>query len=191
MCNKFLIGLCFVVLCAAGCAPVLIGAGATGTYKVATDERSAGRLWDDSAITAKVKAALIQNSEVSAGKIDVDTVEGKVTLSGVVPSAGEAAEAVRVSQGIEGVRSVRNNLQIGSRTAGQTIDDQILANKIKAKLIAEPGVRSLNVDVDVYQGVVTLTGSVNNQTEKDKVLGIAAKTAGTRSVVDNLGVKNH
>jgi len=181
--------LSLLFLASAGCAPALIGAGATGTYKVATDERTTGKMWDDSTLTIKIKTALIENSEVSAGKIDVDTVEGRVTLSGVVPSTREATEAVRIARGVEGVRSVRNNLLIGSRTTGQAIDDQILGNKIKARLITEPGVRSFNIDVDVYKGVVTLTGAVSSQSEKEKITGIASKTEGIRRLIDNITVK--
>jgi hypothetical protein len=54
---KHYLTLCglFLTLMATGCATALIGAGATGGYKVATDERNADGMWDDSAITTKVK----------------------------------------------------------------------------------------------------------------------------------------
>ena len=87
--------LCGLILLVttAGCAPALVGAGAAGGYKVATDERGAGGVWDDATITTKVKNALGENPEVKARKIDVDTVEGAVILTGVVETEEEVQKA--------------------------------------------------------------------------------------------------
>jgi hyperosmotically inducible protein len=182
--------LCGVILLvtAAGCAPALVGAGAAGGYKVATDERGVGGVWDDATITAKVKNALGENPEVKARKIDVDTVEGAVILTGVVETEEEVRKAVEVAQGVPGVKEVKNNLQVGSRSWGQAFDDKVIGGKVKAKLIKEPGIRSLNIDVDVNKGVVTLTGMVGYQHQKDRVMEIARTTSGVIEVVDNIKV---
>jgi hyperosmotically inducible protein len=173
----------------AGCTPILIGTGATGAYKVSSDERTMGDMWNDPAITAKVKTELIKDTTIQGRKIDVDTVEGVVTLSGVVRTRAEADSAVRIASGVSGVIRVTDNLQIGSRSAGQLLDDSVLSNKIKAKFVGEAGIRSLNIDVDVYRGVVTLTGVVGSEVEKKKAIDIAKVTAGTVRVVDNMTVK--
>ncbi len=60
----------FFVFSGAGCAPAIIGAGAAGGYKVGTDARSVGQMWDDATITARVKAALLKDSRVKMHKID-------------------------------------------------------------------------------------------------------------------------
>jgi osmotically-inducible protein OsmY len=65
----------------------------------------------------------------------------------------------------------------------------VISNKIKAKLIAEPEVRSLNIDVDVYLGVVTLTGVVSSKYQKDRAIQISRSTDGTVKVIDNLKVQ--
>ncbi|MBN2284268.1 MAG: BON domain-containing protein [Deltaproteobacteria bacterium] len=172
-----------------GCAPVLIGTGATGAYKVSTDERTAGGIVDDAALSTEVKARLIDEPAVRARNIDVDVLEGIVTLTGMVETQEEATRAFQTAAAVPGVRSVKNDLQIGSRTAGQVIDDTILGNRIKAKLISEPGVRSLNIDVDVYGGVVSLSGIVAGADLKRKIIDIARETPGTRRVIDNIIVK--
>lgn len=184
-----------VILCAifalgtvAGCAPALVGAGATGGYKAATDERGIGRAWDDGTVTAKVKNALGKDPLVKARKIDVDTLEGIVILTGVVETEEEAQKAVEVAQGVPGVKEVKNNLQLGKKTWGQAFDDKVIGSKVKAKLIKEPGIRSLNIDVDVNKGVVTLTGVVGYQHQKDRVMEIARTTSGVIEVVDNIKV---
>jgi hyperosmotically inducible protein len=82
-----------------------------------------------------------------------------------------------------------NNLQIGQRTYGDIWDDNLISNKIKAKLVAEPEVRSLNIDVDVYLGVVTLTGVVGSKYQKDRAIELSRSTDGTVKVIDNLKVR--
>jgi hyperosmotically inducible protein len=182
--------LCGLILLAglAGCAPAVVGAGAAGGYKVATDERGVGRVWYDATITTKVKNALGESHEVRARKIDVDTVEGAVILTGIVETQEEARKAVDIAEGVPGVKEVKNNLQVGSRSLGEALDDKVIGSKVKAKLIKEPGIRSLNIDVDVNKGVVTLTGIVGYQHQKDRVMEIARTTSGVIEVVDNIKV---
>jgi hyperosmotically inducible periplasmic protein len=181
----------FALVCCllpAGCAPLLLGGGAAGGYKTATDERTIGSMVDDGVITSRVKTALTRDAEVKARQIDVDTLQGVVTLSGVVESEEVSQQATAIAGATEGVREVRNNLQVGTKSLGQSMDDKLIGSKIKARLVGEPGIRSLNIDVDVHNGVVTLTGIVDNAASKAKALEIAGAASGARRVVDNLRV---
>ena len=190
---KHYLTLCglFLTLMATGCAPALIGAGAAGGYKVATDERNADGMWDDSAITTKVKNKLLKDHITTAFQIDVDTLEGKVFLTGVVETEQESERAVEIAKNVPGAKKVTNNLQIGERTFGQSVDDTVTGSRIKAKLIVEPGIRSLNIDVDVYNGVVTLRGIVDSSDQRKTAIEIAQSTSGAVRIVDNIKVKNH
>lgn len=169
-----------------GCTPAVIGGGAAGGYAVVTDERSAGRQVDDATITTKITAEMVQDDTVKARDVDVNTVSGTVYLVGLVDSAKERERAEAIARSVAGVRGVVNQLELGSRSVGQALDDKNLGVKIKAKLISEPGIRSLNVDVDVYRGVVFLTGMVENGSQKEKVVDLARSTPGTARIVDNL-----
>lgn len=80
----------------------------------ASPDRTAGQVVDDAGITAKVKAALIAEKGVDGMKINVDTSEGKVTLSGKVPDQTQVEKATQVARGIEGVKTVENQLTVGS-----------------------------------------------------------------------------
>jgi len=188
--TKLLPAICVVLLtAAAGCAPALIGAGAAGGYKVGTDERTVGQIWDDSTITARVKAALIGDKRIKARKIDVDTLEQIVALTGMVGSEAEAEIAVSVARKVAYVKDVKNFLQVGGKSVGQSIDDKVIWSKIRGKLVREKGIRSLNIDVDVNKGVVTLTGAVVTADQKAKVMRIAQTTEGVVKVFDNVLVQ--
>lgn len=172
-----------------GCTAAMVGGGAAGGYAVGTDERPAGTMVDDAAITAKVKTELIGEKNVKARNIDVDTVAGVVVLSGYVDSQQEANRAGQLAKSVPGVVRVKNELRVGSRSMGQGLDDKVLGAKIKARLMEEPGVRSLNIDVDVYSGSANVTGTVPSQEQKKKILALIRSIDGVKGVVDNLQVR--
>ncbi len=184
-----LFGIVALFFFLAGCAPVVVGGAAVGGYKMGTDERTTNQMAEDANLSTAVKTRLADDSLGTAYRIDVDVVEGHVTLSGVVKSTEEANRAVRLAKTVQGVKGVRNNLQVGDRSFSDAMSDSWVSSKVKSALVAEPGVRSLNIDVDVYLGVVTLTGLVDSQTERTKALAVARRIEGVKRVVDNLKVR--
>ena len=161
--------------------------GCAGAQK--TGENPVGGVVDDSTITTRVNHEMLKDDIVKARQIDVDTIGGHVTLTGVVETREESARAVQIARNVPAVKSVTNNIQIGERKFGDIWTDNVISNKIKAKLIAEPEVRSLNIDVDVYLGVVTLSGIVSTKYQKDRAIHISRSTDGTIKVIDNLKVR--
>jgi hyperosmotically inducible protein len=80
--------------------------------RVSEADQSVGRVIDDSAITAQVKTKLIAESGFDANKIDVETRGGVVQLSGFVDSADARRRAGEVARTVDGVREVRNDLEL-------------------------------------------------------------------------------
>jgi len=78
--------------------------------------------------------------------------------------------------------------EAASKTA-DAIDDSALTAKVKAAILAEPGLKSLQINVDTKNAVVTLTGSVDSPPLKDRAKQVAASVSGVRDVVDNLVTK--
>jgi hyperosmotically inducible periplasmic protein len=74
---------------------------------------TAGAAVGDAALTAKVKTKFLADTSISGLKIDVDTKNDVVTLSGTVPSAAEKRRAVDVARATDGVKSVVDNLKVG------------------------------------------------------------------------------
>jgi len=179
-----------LAIISAGCAPVVVGGAATGAYKTGTDERTVGTMVDDSTISSKIKMNLISASDVQARRIDVDVLNGVVTLTGLVENAAEIKKAEEIALAVAGVKGVTNYLTVGSKTMGQALEDSLIVGKINSNLIVEPNMRSLNIDVDSNNGVVTLTGIIANAAQKSRALEIAKNTAGVVKVIDNLKVTN-
>ena len=73
---------------------------------------NAGRVVDDSVITGKVKAALVADPTTKAHQITVETFQGVVQLSGFVDSSEARSRATQVAQQVEGVKNVKNDLQL-------------------------------------------------------------------------------
>lgn len=73
-------------------------------------ERSGGEVIDDSAITTKVKSALLAEKDVNSFDIKVKTFDGVVQLSGFVDSEWQIDKAVQVASGVSGVQKVKNDL---------------------------------------------------------------------------------
>ena len=158
---------------------------------------------DDVGTTAKVKAKLAADSETSAIKIGVDTVNGVVNLSGVVPTEREKMKAEELARSTEGVVQVTNNITINPNSIGATnaeqkareaignvgekarevgTDTAILAS-IKARYLTE-GITGTNVDV--HDGVVTIKGEVENENKLSLAADIARNTEGVKNVINQL-----
>ena len=75
-------------------------------------QETAGAYVDDKAITAAVKAKLIEDKSTGGLSINVDTLNGTVALSGFAKSQNEKDQAGRIAAGTKGVREVRNNLVV-------------------------------------------------------------------------------
>ena len=67
---------------------------------------------DDAAITTAVKTKLLADSKVGGLKIDVDTTNGVVTLTGPVYSKAERAQALKLARGTHGVKRVVSKLKL-------------------------------------------------------------------------------
>ena len=73
--------------------------------------------------------------------------------------------------------------------AAAAIDDATITTKVKTAVLAEPGLKTLQIDVDTKNGVVTLAGTVDTPALKDRAQQVAQAVNGVKSVDNNLTVK--
>ena len=157
--------------------------------KVDSSMNKVGNFMDDSTITAKVKAALVDHESIKSTDISVKTDQKVVTLSGFVESQAQAEEAVKVAKGVEGVTSVSDKLHV--RDSKDTsvkgyAGDTAITSEVKAKLLADDIVPSRKVKVETTDGVVQLSGTVESQAQSDRAESIAKAIDGVKSVKNDL-----
>ena len=74
------------------------------------------------------------------------------------------------------------------KTVGETIDDTTITTRVKTAMLNDPAVGGLRIDVDTFKGVVTLSGRVKSQAERDQAIGLARTISGVVEVKDALQV---
>jgi osmotically-inducible protein OsmY len=74
------------------------------------------------------------------------------------------------------------------KTVGETIDDTTITTRVKTAMLNDPDVGGLRIDVDTYKGVVTLSGRVHSESERQQALQLARRTGGVVEVKDSLQV---
>ena len=165
----------------------------------------------DAWVHTKVGAKFMGSSTVAFRDIDTEVNNGVVSLTGTVGTEAEKQEAIRLARDTEGVRSVNaNNLRVGpagsSRNDGnmnrtERMDrtdaprdrtnntaerpDAWVHTKVAAKFVGSSTVTFRDIDTEVNNGVVSLTGMVATESEKQEAIRLARETEGVRSVNAN------
>ena len=148
-----------------------------------------GNFMDDSTITAKVKAALLDNESIKSTDISVKTDKKVVTLSGFVQSQAQAEAAVAAAKTVEGVASVSDKLHVRDSKESSIkgyAGDTATTSEVKARLLADDIVPSRNVKVETTDGVVQLSGTVESQAQSERAESVAKAVEGVKSVKNDL-----
>lgn len=153
--------------------------------------RTAGVVMDDAAITASIKTRLTLEKDTKARQINVETQKGIVQLNGFVDSSEARSAAEKIAAGTDGVKQVRNNLEVRSadRAADVVVDDAMLTGKVEAALVADKRTSAMRVDIESHDGEVQLSGFAKSQAEKDAAVDVARAVAGVRSVKNAIDVR--
>jgi hyperosmotically inducible protein len=165
----------------------------------------------DPGITTAVKSKMAADDTVKSYRIDVDTKDRVVTLSGAVDTPQARERAMELARATDGVRDVVDRLTVTpgatpttgiddplqdrageaadkTRDATPDLSDAGITTKVKSKFLGDTDVPGLKIDVDTKDGVVTLTGTVPTAAEKTRAIEVARATDGVKSVVDRIKV---
>ena len=153
--------------------------------------RTTGVVIDDAAITASIKTQLTVEKDTKARQINVETQKGIVQLNGFVDSSEARSEAEKIAAGTDGVKQVRNNLEVRSadRAPGVVADDAMLTGKVEAALVADKRTSAMRVDIESHDGEVQLSGVAKSQVEKDAAVTVAKGVEGVRIVKNDIDVR--
>jgi len=143
----------------------------------------------DSWITSKTKIALFADERVKGTQVSVDTKNGVVHLRGKVDSDEAKQAAAEVAKGIDGAKSVKNDLQVVSPTTRKAVDanDKDIAKAVESRMSKDAQLKKVDVRTD--GAVVTLTGEVPSITAAAKASEMARNVPGVKSVKNELTVR--
>jgi osmotically-inducible protein OsmY len=139
----------------------------------------------DAWITTKAKIALMTAKDVHASGINVDTVDGVVTLHGKVDSPADKAKAEAEVKKLDGVREVRNYLQVVPERRAEAVkaSDSLLKDRVFRALKDDADLRDSSVSVQsVNDGVVLLAGKASSPEEHLEAVQTARAVPGVRRV---------
>lgn len=72
---------------------------------------------------------------------------------------------------------------------GEYVDDAVITTKVKSALLGEPALKSLEINVETFKGVVQLSGFVSSAASENKAVEVARSIKGVKSVKDDMRVK--
>ena len=146
---------------------------------------------DDSVVTTRVKSALLADPDVKSFDLKVGTRKGEVQLSGFVENQSQIDRATAVVRAVEGVKNIDNKMTLkgAPTTVGNKVDDGIITTKVKAALLSDANVKSLDIAVVTRKDEVMLSGFVDNQGQIDRAMEVARGVEGVRTVSNEMSIK--
>ncbi len=183
-----LTGITFMV---AGCSPASVALGTGASLGVAAEQEDgvSGAVKDD-ATQLRIVDSYIQHDFKLFRDLSVTVKEGRVLLTGTVPSPDMRVEAVRLAWQAPGVKQVLNEISVNhsESIAGDLVDTWITSN-IKTRLMFDKYVQSINYNIDTVDGNVYVMGVAQNQSELDRVLAYARNTNHVKNVISYVRLK--
>ncbi len=156
-----------------------------------------GQAYSDEWLEGRISGAIGYNTAIDSSALSVDANGGAVTLTGKVPSEVEREFVERLAKSVEGVSSVKNELEIDESmkfqprsSMQQKFTDASITASVKSKLLANRNTHGLSINVDTEGNAVTLGGTVKSANEKALAEKLAYETSGVREVRNNLLVGN-
>ena len=146
---------------------------------------------NDSWITAKSKIALFADSRVKGSDINVETTQGTVMIRGKVDSDAAKQAAEGITKGIEGVKTVKNELQVVAPAKREATDDKddAITTRVNDQMMKDAQLKKAGIHAQTNAGVVSLTGEVQDLMTSAQASWTAWQVPGVKSVKNDLTVK--
>lgn len=172
-------------------APLSVNAGNTVNRAEETIKQTAHDMKEvtgDTWITSKAKIALYADGRVKGRDVSVETMNGEIFLRGKVESEEAKSAAAEVARAIDGVKNVKNDLQVVSASTRKavTADDKAITRSVETRFSKDPELKKIDVRTDA--GVVVLSGQVASITASARASEMAHKVDGVKAVRNELRV---
>jgi len=170
-------------LALSGCVATAVGAaGAVGVATV--QEKSVGTAVDDATSSAEIKGKLLRENRKAYSEVDVEVANNLVLLSGRVDTPEERVRAESIAWSSSRIEDVANEIKIEpvhgfvANTA-----DAITTARVRSALFGSKTVRSVNYNIEVYDGIVYLMGIARSEKEMKHAAEKASYVGGVKQVV--------
>lgn len=176
----------------AACSPTtaVVGAG-TAVGVTAAQERSLSEAASDAKIRIEINRLLLTEHRDIYLDVHLQILEGRVLMSGTVPTAQDRVDAVRLAWQVKGVREVINEMQLSDRDSlTDYARDRWIETRIRAKLLGDKAVSSINFSIEAVDGAVFLLGIARDQGEIERVVGHAKDVPYVRRLVNYIILKD-
>jgi osmotically-inducible protein OsmY len=168
-----------------GCGPLLFGTIAGGSVVYFMQERSAGVALDDFTTWAAIRSRLLQYGGSNFTDVNVDVIEGRVMLTGMVRTPKLRLDVARAAWEQDGVREVINEVQLynDEKYAVVYARDLAITSQIKAKLLLTKNIRSVNYSIETVNSVAYIFGTAYDEDELEAVASVTSHVRGVSKVV--------
>ncbi len=178
-------------LALAGCTPTTaaVGAGAAvGT--TALQDRGIEGAARDTWIRTEINQRLLATSGELFLDVHLQVQNGRVLLSGMVPSPEARVKAVQIAWQSDGVREVINEIELSNKDSlAEYARDRWIETRLRAKLLTDRAINSLNISIESVNQSVYLIGIVHSRDEMERVVAHAKNVPYVRRVVNYLALK--
>ena len=172
---KKMLGICILSLCA-------------------TNLSFANQMMSDTSINSAVENKISSDQSLNGTTIKIQTIQGVVNLSGNVDSDTQANTATELAQSTAGVTDVdSSNLTIqGSQ---HPLEDAAITAKVKGmfiqqKLFGDKDIAAITISVETNNGIVSLSGTSDNQQQINNAIKIAKSVKGVKKVKSTVKISN-
>ncbi|MFL2669374.1 MAG: BON domain-containing protein [Alphaproteobacteria bacterium] len=173
----------------AGCFSAAIGTGAW-LATAASEERGIKSAANDLAIRTRINGLWLDHNEALLTRVDISISEGRVLLTGRVPTQQERLSAVHLAWNASGVKEVINEIQVsGTEGTSEFARDSWISAQLKTILALDEKVNSINYSIDTVDGTVYLMGIAGSGEEVARVRNHARQIKYVRRVVNYVIMK--
>ncbi len=172
-----------------GCVGMVVGGAATAGV-AAYQERGIKGVAADTTTATKVRAKILEADEKLFRDIGVEVYEGRVLLTGRVPSEDKRAEAVKLSWSVANVKDVINEIAVSENPLSDLANDSWITTKLKSKMTFDKNILAINYSIETVGGVIYLIGIAQDKAELQRVLNHARSIDYVKRVVNHVRIKD-
>jgi len=183
--RKILFLISFVILssCVGYSSTGVLGTGVS----IALDPRSFGTQIDDSIMQQNLRAKLLSADKSYIISVKTKILDGRIFLTGKVSTVEDKLKITKLAWEIKGARSVKNDLRIKEEfNFKRSAKDLLITSQLRAALIANKKVKSVNYNIDSYKKKIYIYGIAQNDTERDEVTREAKQILDVEDVITSI-----